>query len=48
MTELVKDLEHLIWSYLTIPILLFVSLIFTFYLRGVQFKFKTMFNQENS
>ena len=42
MTELVKDLEHLIWSYLTIPILLFVSLIFTFYLRGVQFKFKTM------
>ena len=42
MTELVKDLEHLIWSYLTIPILLFVSLIFTFYLRAVQFKFKTM------
>ena len=27
MSELVKDLEHIIWSYLAIPILLFVSLI---------------------
>ena len=42
MAELVKDLEHIIWSYLAIPILLFVSLIFTFYLRGVQFHFKRM------
>ena len=42
MSELVKDLEHIIWSYLAIPILLFVSLIFTFYFQGVQFRFKKM------
>ena len=42
MSELVKDLEHIIWSYLAIPILLFVSLIFTFYFQGVQFRFKNM------
>ena len=42
MSELVKDLEHIIWSYLAIPILLFVSLIFTFYFQGVQFRLKKM------
>ena len=42
MSELVKDLEHIIWSYLAIPILLFVSLIFTFYFQGVRFRFKKM------
>ena len=42
MSELVKDLEHIIWWYLAIPILLFVSLIFTFYFQGVQFRFKKM------
>ena len=42
MSELVKDLEHIIWSYLAIPILLLVSLIFTFYFQGVQFRFKKM------
>ena len=42
MSELVKDLEHIIWSYLAIPILFFVSLIFTFYFQGVQFRFKKM------
>lgn len=42
MTELVQNLEHIIWSYLAIPILLLVSLIFTFYFKGAQFKFKTM------
>ena len=42
MSELVKDLEHIIWSYLAIPILLFVSLVFTFYFQGVQFRFKKM------
>ena len=42
MSELVKDLEHIIGSYLAIPILLFVSLIFTFYFQGVQFRFKKM------
>ena len=42
MSELVKDLEHIIWSYLAIPILLFVSLIFTFYFQSVQFRFKKM------
>ena len=42
MSELAKDLEHIIWSYLAIPILLFVSLIFTFYFQGVQFRFKKM------
>lgn len=42
MSELVKDLEHIIWSYLAIPTLLFVSLIFTFYFQGVQFRFKKM------
>ena len=42
MSELVKDLEQIIWSYLAIPILLFVSLIFTFYFQGVQFRFKKM------
>lgn len=42
MTESVKELEHIIWTYLAIPILLFVSLIFTFYFRGVQFRFRKM------
>ena len=42
MSELVKDLEHIIWSYLAIPILLFFSLIFTFYFQVVQFRLKKM------
>ena len=42
MTELVKNLEHTLWSYLAIPTLILVSLIFTFYFRGVQFQFKKM------
>lgn len=42
MTELVKDLEHLIWSYLAIPTLLLISIIFTFYFKGVQFRFSKM------
>lgn len=39
---MIKEIEHLIWSYLAIPALLIVSLIFTFYYRGVQFNFKEM------
>ena len=35
-------LEHFIWIYLTIPLLLAVSLVFTFYLKGSQFQFKKM------
>jgi len=33
-------LENVIWNYLTIPLLLIVSLFFTFYTRGSQFKLK--------
>ena len=39
---MVKELEHFIWSYLTIPTLLLISVIFTFYYKGVQFKLGTM------
>ena len=42
MEAVVKNLEHIIWSYLAIPILLLVSIIFTFYLKGIQFKFIKM------
>lgn len=39
---MVKELEHFIWSYLAIPTLLLISVIFTFYYKGVQFKLGTM------
>ena len=39
---MIKEIEHIIWSYLAIPTLLIVSLIFTFYYRGAQFRFKEM------
>lgn len=39
---MIKELEHFIWSYLAIPTLLLISVIFTFYYKGVQFKFSTM------
>jgi len=35
-------IESLIWHYFTIPMLLIVSLFFTFYEKGPQFKFKKM------
>ena len=42
MTEIVKNFEHILWSYLAIPTLMLISLIFTFYFKGAQFKFKKM------
>ncbi len=39
---MIKELEHFIWSYLAIPTLLLISVIFTFYYKGVQFKIGTM------
>ena len=41
-------LENIIWTYLTIPLLLMVSLFFTIYTRGAQFKFKKITNSLKS
>lgn len=42
MTEIVKNFEHILWSYFAIPTLMLISLIFTFYFKGAQFKFRKM------
>jgi len=39
---MISTAERLIWSYLTIPLLISISLVFTFYLKGSQFQFKKM------
>ncbi|MCL1949889.1 MAG: alanine:cation symporter family protein [Turicibacter sp.] len=43
METIIHQIQQFIWAYLTIPLLFAVSLFFTFYLGGVQFKFGTMF-----
>jgi len=43
MEQLIEQWVQFIWTYLTIPLLFAVSLFFTFYLGGVQFKFGQMF-----
>ena len=42
MENILSSIEQFIWSYLTIPLLLSISLVFTFYLRGAQFRFGKM------
>ena len=42
MQNNLAPIEHFIWIYLTIPLLISISLVFTFYLKGSQFKFKKM------
>lgn len=43
MEQLIQQWVQFIWTYLTIPLLFAVSLFFTFYLGGVQFRFGRMF-----
>jgi len=38
--DFMESIENLIWSFFTIPILLIVSLFFTIYTKGSQFKFR--------
>ena len=43
MENILSSIEQFIWSYLTIPLLMSISLVFTFYLRGAQFRVGKMF-----
>ncbi len=43
MALMIEQFEYFIWTYLTIPTLIAVSVLMTLYYRGVQFRFISMF-----
>ncbi|MGL4338581.1 MAG: alanine/glycine:cation symporter family protein [Turicibacter sp.] len=42
MISFLKEFEHVIWTFFAIPVLMLISILFTFYYKGVQFRFKDM------